>query len=147
MEAGYRELFSRTDQLFIGDQYSLNEGKNWHDLNSVDQLGFVIGNRYRRRVVVVAETFMPGASLVMAAAPTPDSFHDLRLILDKEQEHILLIEENNSRRDRSLDLGQELVSARKQFAERYRDRLFVIGGRLIGTEAGTWVSKPVEVVA
>lgn len=75
-----------------------------------------------------------------------DAVTQLRAILDKESEHIALIDLNNTNRDRAVDLGQELNALRKQFGDRFRDRKFVIAGRLVDTIGGKFESSPVEVV-
>lgn len=70
----------------------------------------------------------------------------LRVILDKQQEHVALVELNKRNRDRALALGQELVVLRKQFAEQHRDRIFVNENQIIETTNGLWSIRQGEVI-
>lgn len=137
------------DVLQRGDEVSFDSGHTWRPtplVGATVRRG-VAQVRYRRPVQPEGPQsqtqFLPRQA---AVSPTLES-DVLRSIIAKEAEHVAVIEENNRGRDRAVDLGVELRVLRNNFASRFRDRLFIVGARVIDTGEGKYSARGAEVVS
>jgi len=142
METGYREL-ALGEVIECGDECVGLDG--WEQTSCA---GKKVGDawtagRYRRKI-----DSNPNREFFKIHNPPPtDTAHEeLIALLEKEAEHIALVEEGNRLRDKTIDLGQEVNALRAAFADKHRDRLFVVGGRLLDTTGGKLTDKPAEIV-
>jgi hypothetical protein len=138
----YREL-AHGEVIERGDEFEV-----WGEWVKTMCVGKKVGDqrtaiRYRRKIDSSAANL---TSFFQLHNPPPiDTAHEqLTALLAKEAEHIALVEEGNRLRDKTIDLGQEVNALRAAFADKHRDRLFVVGGRLFDTTGGKLTDKPVE---
>lgn len=126
-----------------GDEVSFDNGVTWKPVPIVGILAYtgVNGLRYRRPAPVQQQT-----QFLRAAVSSLESDR-LRAILAKESEHVAVIQANNRDRDRANGIGQELRLLQENFARSFRDRVFIVGNRVIDTDNGTFSVRIAEVVA
>lgn len=133
------------DILQNGDQY-LHENGQWYPtiiVNSRVTTGLTI-KRYRRPVF---ESGPQHQVQFLQAAVTSLESDSLKRILEKEDEHIAVIEANNLGRDRAVALGQELRLLQENFARSFRDRVFIVGNRVVSIDNGKFTVRGAEVIA
>jgi hypothetical protein len=141
-----------TAVLRRGDEVSFDNGASWKHapILGIRASPGVAGLRYRRPILdppIQQQTqFLHRASAQTPAVSSLES-DTLKQILAKESEHVAVIEQNNRGRDRAVDLGIELRRMRESFAGRFRDRLFIVGDRVIDTSDGNYNARSAEVVS